>query len=203
MTDRVRRSRWSGTPLVRATADGLTWDVLLETEDKYLDRDSRPMFRGLPVRELQLWRWRHGIQSAWEILVRHHRWAAEPMAGGISVIVPLRPKSENDLVSRTSPAAFGAIATSWPPDPVTMAETFVHEFQHVKLGGLMDMVQLVESGGEQVYAPWRPDPRPADVLLQGAYAHLGILRFWRAQRHVEIDPDDIVRHMRSLPDGVR
>jgi HEXXH motif-containing protein len=184
---------WSGTPMVRAVTGELAWEVLLETEDRYLDRYTLPMYRGLPARELQLWPWQNRIQSAWDILVRHHRWAAEPMAAGISVIVPLRSKSDNDLVSATSPAAFGAVATSLPPDPVTMAETLVHEFQHVKLGGLMDMVQLVESGREQVYAPWRQDPRPADVLLQGAYAHLGILRFWWAQRHVEIDPDDILR----------
>ena len=57
----------------------------------------------------------------------------------------------------------------------------------------MDMVPLVESGGEKVYAPWRQDPRPASGLLQGVYAHLGIVRFWQAQRHAETDPDDILR----------
>jgi hypothetical protein len=109
------------------------------------------------------------------------------------VIVPLTPHCETDLVSVTTPAAFGAIATSWPPDPVTMAETLVHEGQHVKLCGLLDMVPLVTSGGERVYAPWRQDPRPAGGLLQGVYAHLGIARFWNAQRHAETDPDDILR----------
>ena len=49
------------------------------------------------------------------------------------------------------------------------------------------------SGGEQVYAPWRQDPRPAGGLLQGVYAHLGIVRFWHAQRQAETDPDDILR----------
>jgi hypothetical protein len=74
-----------------------------------------------------------------------------------------------------------------------MAETLVHEGQHVKLCGLLDMVTLVTSGGEKVYAPWRQDPRPAGGLLQGVYAHLGVARFWNAQRHAEIDPDDILR----------
>jgi hypothetical protein len=101
--------------------------------------------------------------------------------------------SETDLISATSPAAFGAVATSWPPDPVTMAETLVHEFQHVKLCGLLDMMPLASSGGELVYAPWRQDPRPAAGLLQGIYAHLGIVRFWQAQRQDETDPDAILR----------
>jgi hypothetical protein len=138
-------------------------------------------------------RWRQRIQDAWQVLVRHHRWAAGPIADGVSVIVPLTPQSETDLISATSPAAFGAVATSWPPDPVTMAETLVHEFQHVKLCGLLDMVPLASSGGELVYAPWRQDPRPAAGLLQGIYAHLGIVRFWQAQRQAETDPDDILR----------
>jgi hypothetical protein len=74
-----------------------------------------------------------------------------------------------------------------------MAETLVHEGQHVKLCGLLDMVPLVTSGGEMVYAPWRQDPRPAGGLLQGVYAHLGIARFWAAQRHAETGPDDLLR----------
>jgi len=183
-------SRWRGTPGVRVLADGLGWDVLLETEDRYLDRYPLPMDA---LREGALQRWRHRVQSTWQLLVRHHRWLAEPMAAGVSVIVPLASSSENVLISATSPAAFGAVATSWPPDTATMAETLIHEFQHVKLGGLMDMVPLTDSHGEKAYAPWREDPRPADGLLQGIYAHLGIARYWAAQRHAETDPDDILR----------
>ena len=149
---------WRGTPAVRALTDGLAWDVLLVTDDRCLDRYTLPMSAGLSASELRLWRQR--VQASWELLVRHHRWAAEPIADGVAVIVPLTPQADTDLISATSPAAFGAIATSWPPDPVTMAETLVHEFQHVKLCGLMDMVPLAESGAEKVYAPWRQDPRP-------------------------------------------
>ena len=35
------------------------------------------------------------------------------------------------------------------------------------------------------YAPWRDDPRPITGLLHGVYAHLGVSRFWRWQRHQE------------------
>ncbi len=182
---------WRGTPAVRALADGLAWDVLLVTDDPYLDRYTLPMSAGLSDPELR--RWRQLVQAAWEVLVRHHRWAAEPIATGVSVIVPLTPQSETDLISATSPAAFGAVATSWPPDPVTMAETLVHEFQHVKLCGVLDMVPLAESGTDKVYAPWRQDPRPAGGLLQGIYAHLGIVRFWQSQRQTEAAPDDTLR----------
>jgi HEXXH motif-containing protein len=182
---------WDGTPAVRVSSGGLTWTVLLETGDPYLDRYTLPMRMTMPREELTDWRQR--IEDAWRLVTDRHRWAAEPLGDVISVIVPLTPQSETDLVSATTPAAYGAFATSWPPDAVTLAETLVHEFQHVKLCGLLDLVPLVRSGGQRVYAPWRQDPRPADGLLQGVYAHLGIVRFWQAQQHAETDPDGQLR----------
>ena len=156
---RPSRSAVAGTPMVRAVADGLAWDVLLETADLYLDRYTLPMSSDDVGQANST---AGGIASSPPgNLVRHHRWTAEPIATGSQVLVPLIAQSTTDLISATTPAAFGAIATSWPPDPVTMAETLVHEFQHVKLCGLMDMVPLVEPGDEKVYAPWRQDPRPA------------------------------------------
>lgn len=184
-------SHWRGTPAVRAEADGLSWEVLLVTDDAYLDRYTLPMSADLDAGQLEQWRQR--VRSAFEVLARQHRWAAGPVAAGVVAVVPMTPYSETDLITATSPAAFGAIATSWPPDPVTLAETLVHEFQHVKLCGLLDLVPLAESGGAKVYAPWRRDPRPAGGLLQGIYAHVGIVRFWAAQRHAETEPDKVLR----------
>ena len=181
---------WQGTPLVRSAADGQTWDVLLETCDRHLDDlYTLPMLTVMTEADLNGWRER--IQAAWDLLVRHHEWAAGPIAEGVQVIVPLQSRS--DLDSATSPAAFGAIATSLPPSPVSMAETLVHEFQHIKLCGLMDMLPLIEPSGERDYAPWREDPRAIGGILQGVYAFTGIVRFWDAQRHLETEPDDILR----------
>jgi HEXXH motif-containing protein len=182
---------WQGTQQARAVANGRTWTVLLETADHYLNRFAVPM--SAPLTGDEVANWRACIQSAWEVLVPHHSWAADPLAEGVSVLVPLRAPSDTDLDSATAPTAFGAIATSLPPGPVVMAETLVHEFQHVKLGGLQDMMPLTKPCRERVYAPWRPDPRPVGGLLQGVYAHLGIARFWGAQRQVETEPDDILR----------
>jgi HEXXH motif-containing protein len=180
---------WQGTPLVRAEAAGQVWEVLLETADRYLDRYELPMITVMTAAERAAWRER--VQAAWELLVRHHAWAAGPVARGVPVIVPL--VSQTDLDSATSPAAFGAIATSLPPSPVSMAETLVHEFSHIKLCGLMDMVPLVTSGDRLDYAPWRDDPRPVGGILQGVYAFAGIVRFWNIQRRVETEPADVLR----------
>jgi HEXXH motif-containing protein len=182
---------WRGIPLVRAVAEGQAWDVLLETADRYLDRYALPMCTALTADQAAVWR--RDIQSAWQLLVRHHGWAYGPVREGVSVVVPLVPRSDDDLESATTPSAFGAVAVSRPPSPAIMAETLVHEFQHLKLCALLDMVSLIEHGDERVYAPWRQDPRPASGLLQGIYAHVGVARFWSAQRHVETEPDGILR----------
>lgn len=182
---------WTGSRLIRAVAGGQAWEVLLETADPHLDRYTLPMMTELTAKDIAVWQ--EHIQCAWRMLVEHHGWACGPVAEGVSVIVPTISRSDTDLDSSTTPAAFGAIATSLPPDPVIMTETLVHEFQHLKLGAVMDLVRLIEPGGQRVYAPWRPDPRPASGLLQGVYAHLGVARFWEAQRHVEAEPDDAFR----------
>jgi HEXXH motif-containing protein len=182
---------WQGTVEVRCAAGEHRWTVLLETADAYLNRYGLPMATALPARRIA--NWRRAIQSAWHVLVRDHGWAAGPVAAGVSVIVPLVARGEHALDSATTFAAFGAIATSWPDDPVILAETIVHEFQHIKLCGLLDVVPLMEPCDEQVYAPWREDPRPAAGLLQGVYAHLGVARFWKAQRHAEAGHDAILR----------
>lgn len=182
-------THWHGTPRIRAVADGQTWEVLLEAADRHLDRYPRPVPAAMTAAEVA--HWRRLVQTAWELLVRYHPWTAGPIADGVSVIVPL--VSGPDLDSATSPAAFGAVATSVPPSPLSMAEILVHEFQHIKLWGLMDMVSLVETSGERGYAPWREDPRPVAGMLQGVYAFAGIVRFWNVQRHLETAPDDVLR----------
>lgn len=182
---------WRGIRVAQAVSAGRTWAVLLEDADHCLDRFALPMSGDLTAKDFI--HWQECIQSAWEVLVGHHGWAADAIAEGVSVIVPLTARSSTDLDSATTPAAFGTIATTLPPDPVIMAEILVHEFQHLKLCGLIDVAPLVRPCAERVYAPWRPDPRPAGGLLQGVYAHLGVARFWNAQRHVETEPDAILR----------
>ncbi len=50
----------------------------------------------------------------------------------------------------------------------------------------MHLVPLVRyDRTETYYAPWRPDPRPAHGLLQGAYAYLGVTEFWQRQHPYE------------------
>lgn len=82
--------------------------------------------------------------------------------------------------SGTRREAFGAVLSSAPATATAFAATLVHEIQHAKLAALSDMVTLHHAGPEaRHFAPWRPDPRPYDGLLQGAYSHLALADFFQ------------------------
>jgi uncharacterized protein len=128
--------------------------------------------------------WAAAFHQAWPILTEHHPVIAREVATAVKVVVPLRQHGEG-VVSSSSREAFGAIALSEPPDPCTLAVTLAHETQHLKLSALLDVVRLtLPDDGRRFYAPWRDDPRPVSGLLQGAYAYLGVCRFWRRQRQI-------------------
>lgn len=109
-------------------------------------------------------------------------------------LVPLEMPSDvgagRGSCSATRREAFGALLSSTPPDPVTFAATLVHELQHAKLAALGDLVTLHQADAEPRYfAPWRPDPRPYDGLLQGTYSHLAMAAFHQRRALITRRPD--------------
>jgi uncharacterized protein len=138
--------------------------------------------------------WAAAFHQAWPILAEHHPVIAEEVATAVKVVVPLRQQGKG-VVSSSSRHTFGAIALSEPSDPWTLAMTLAHETHHLKLSALLDVVRLtLPDDGRRFYAPWRDDPRPVSGLLQGAYAYLGVSRFWRRQRQVAEGSDAIRAH---------
>ncbi|MFE2300486.1 HEXXH motif-containing putative peptide modification protein [Streptomyces sp. NPDC059445] len=90
------------------------------------------------------------------------------------------PGGTGGSCSGTRREAFGAILSSAPATATAFAATLVHEIQHAKLAALSDMVTLHHASPEaRHFAPWRPDPRPYDGLLQGAYSHLALADFFQ------------------------
>ena len=70
--------------------------------------------------------------------------------------------------------------SSTPQRAGYLAATMVHELQHAKLGALAHLVPLHTADGRaRHWAPWRPDPRPFDGLLQGTYSHLALAEYWQ------------------------
>jgi len=102
----------------------------------------------------------------------------------VLVIVPYRVPLEGQ-VSASAAENFGAIALSPSDDPSLCAAILAHEIQHLKLSAVLDIVALtLPDDHQRYYAPWRPDPRPLNGLLQGAYAFLGVSAFWRRQHQI-------------------
>jgi uncharacterized protein len=97
--------------------------------------------------------------------------------------MPLAAGPPGRDISASARHAFGAVAAALPDDPVTLALLLIHEFQHVKLGAVLDIYDLYDPADRRLFhAPWREDPRPLEGLLQGTYAHLAVTDFWRARR---------------------
>lgn len=134
--------------------------------------------------------WSTVLGEAWRLIADVWPGTAEAMSVGLVAIAPL-PADAREARTASSGDAFGAALISRPPDPVTLAVGLVHEFQHIKLGGLLHLAPLLEERANFafVYAPWRDDPRPLAGLLQGVYAFAGIAGFWDRYRHVA-PPED-------------
>jgi HEXXH motif-containing protein len=130
-------------------------------------------------------RWQALLDEAWSLLTQAHPGYAQGIAAGLRSIVPLRTLRPGRGTTATSPDSFGACVMSEPADAATLAVGLVHEFQHAKLGALMDLVPLHSADrAARYYAPWRDDPRPLGGLLHGTYAFLAVTDFWRVQRTV-------------------
>ncbi|KAB8191571.1 hypothetical protein FH608_030440 [Nonomuraea phyllanthi] len=187
----------SGTPALAAPDSG--------TRDRAAP-DLGPPDTGLLLDDVDAWRfpgpiapldrlpdadaaaWAALITEARAVLAAGHPAVARALSAMTKVLVPITPP-DSGTRSATSRTAYGSIAMSWPHDARSAAVTLTHEVQHAKLAVLMDLFDLVRPGsGGRFYAPWRDDPRPAAALLQGAYAHMGVAGFWRAERHLAHDP---------------
>jgi HEXXH motif-containing protein len=129
--------------------------------------------------------WAAAFVDAWILLVRYHRRMASEVRTIITTLTPLH-RAELYTSNATSRATFGCVALSRPSDGRALALALIHEVQHAKLAALSDLVELVRPNTQELYyAPWRDDPRPAEALLHGTYAHLGVAEFWRKQRYID------------------
>ncbi|GAB7109279.1 HEXXH motif domain-containing protein [Streptomyces phaeofaciens JCM 4814] len=133
--------------------------------------------------------WRQLLEQAWDVLLTEQPETARAMQRGLLSLTPTPAGERFRPRSVSAGDAFGGVEASEPDDAVQLAVTLVHEFQHTKLGGLLHLAPLLtHDSGEPTelwYAPWRNDPRPIEGLLQGIYAFMGIVRFWREHRKTD------------------
>ncbi|MGA8460213.1 MAG: HEXXH motif-containing putative peptide modification protein, partial [Streptosporangiaceae bacterium] len=162
--------------------------VAVEDTDPYRDCHQWSAAPRLTDDDFALWQ--RSFEEAWDEILRHHAAYAPALAAGLSVLMPLSAGPQGKDVSATARQAFGAVAAALPADPVILALLIIHEFQHVKLGAVLDLYDLYDPADDRLFhAPWRDDLRPLEGLLQGTYAHLAVSDFWRARREVTAGAD--------------
>ncbi|BCJ52984.1 hypothetical protein Asp14428_44590 [Actinoplanes sp. NBRC 14428] len=123
------------------------------------------------------------LREAWQIITRRHPGHADAMRILLRSIVPLATPSTGGNVSAASRQASGSVAVVIPATAEELCLLLIHEFMHMKLDALRDLVDLHHPGGEPRFlAPWRMDPRPVGPLFQGVYAHTGVTDYWRLRR---------------------
>ncbi|WP_329312593.1 HEXXH motif domain-containing protein [Streptomyces sp. NBC_01262] len=163
--------------------------VPLDDLDPYRAADSDMETYGLsaaqPLSAHDLDNWRDGWHNALPMLHIGDGQRAVDLERLLFCVVPLDPpptaSRERGHCSGTRRETFGAVLSSTPLRAGYLAATMVHELQHAKLGALAHLVPLHTADGQPCHwAPWRPDPRPFEGLLQGAYSHLALAEYWQA-----------------------
>jgi uncharacterized protein len=175
----ARAGDWQ--PVRQLLAPGVC--VALEDTDPYRDCHQWPAAPRLTDAECA--RWQRSFGEAWQEIRRHHPAYAAGLEAGLTVLMPLSAGPDGRDISATARHAFGAVAAALPADPATLALLIIHEFQHVKLGAMLDIYDLYDPADSRLFhAPWREDLRPLEGLLQGTYAHLAVSDFWRTRQNV-------------------
>jgi uncharacterized protein len=177
-----RPARWQ--PVRRLKADGIS--VALEDTDPYRDcHQWRPASR---LTDAEFATWQRQFGDAWQEIERAHGAYAPALAEGLTTLMPLAATGDDGDLSSAARDAFGAVALALPADPVTFALLLIHEFQHVKLGAVLDLYDLYDpADGHFFHAPWREGKHRIGDLFQGAYAHLAVTDFWHAREQIAAD----------------
>jgi uncharacterized protein len=159
-----------------------TFAVALEDTDPYRNAHQWPAAGRLPAADAD--RWQRQFAVAWPLIERAFPGYLPGLTGALSTLMPLASGEPGNEISAASRHAFGAVGAALPADGDVLALLILHEFQHVKLGAMLDLFDLHDRADRRLfYAPWREDPRPLEPLLQGTYAHLAVTDYWRVRRH--------------------
>ena len=161
-------------PTRRLDLDGLS--VRLEDTDPYRDCHEWPLID----RAYSVAPWRRGLDDAWQAIRAVAPQYVPTVTGALRVVAPLAPDRAGRQRSSASRDAFGAVAVALPGETSALARLVVHELQHVKLGAVLDLCDLVIPGHPgMLRVPWRDDLRSLEAGLQGTYAHLAVADLWR------------------------
>ncbi|OKJ93059.1 HEXXH motif domain-containing protein [Amycolatopsis sp. CB00013] len=177
---------WWGIRRVRSQVGAHRFSLWLDDLDPY-----RGLYEPLPPERIpgkDLADWQRLIDEACRLVATHLPGLARIMPVGLASLVP-KPQVLFRNPSASTGEAFGSAVVGLPTDGASLAETLIHEFQHIVLGGLLHLVELYEPDPrERIYVAWRDDPRPLSGAFQGVYAFFGVTAFWRALARAGTSP---------------
>jgi HEXXH motif-containing protein len=122
--------------------------------------------------------WLTGLRDAFAIVERHLPGIAAEMHAMLGLVVPVGTDRVRHL-SASYREYVGALYLTLHPDPMTMAEALVHEFQHNKLNLVSWHYKVLENGYDALYrSPVRPDARPLMGILLAAHAFVPVAELY-------------------------
>ncbi len=122
--------------------------------------------------------WIASLRSAFALVAEYLPDLRAEMDLYIAQIIPVGVFDRQHL-SASYREALGTIYLSLHPNPMTMTEALIHEFQHNKLNALFELDDVLENAFSPLYpSPVRPDPRPLHGVLLAVHAFLPIARLY-------------------------
>ncbi|MEW2385696.1 FxsB family cyclophane-forming radical SAM/SPASM peptide maturase [Micromonospora sp. NPDC047707] len=160
-------------------------DVLIEDTDPYRDSYQDLVVAPRLAADAAA-RWAAHLTAAVGRIDAEAQAYAPGVRALLRAVVPARPDRRGRQRSAAAASAFGAVAVTPVPDDAALAVLLVHEVQHLKLDGVLDVCELVDRWDSRLLTvPWRDDPRPVEGVLHGTYAHLGVADVWRRRPGAE------------------
>ena len=107
---------------------------------------------------------------------------ADSIAQFVKSLHLIKPPDDDTDISFSDPtvpfAAFVSVPTTTAEEvPWRVAESILHEFMHLQLSAIENVVPLVATKRGAYYSPWRKEMRPVSGVLHGAYAFFGVNDF--------------------------
>jgi HEXXH motif-containing protein len=139
------------------------------------DKDGNQLDLGdAPVTE-----WVGSLRKALDLIGTYLPGIREEMRLILRQVIPVGT-DEHQHLSASYREAIGTVYMTLHPQPMTMTEAMLHEFQHNKLNALFHLDPVMSNAFWPLYpSPVRPDPRPLHGVLLAAHAFVPVAELYR------------------------